>query len=275
MSKDKFEQLIEYVINDDEQKARELFHQIVVEKSRTIYESLMEDEDLEEAADEDLEEAADEELEEDLEDLEEGMMDEMGGDAAKGFIQDVETDEMGMPGMAEDDDEFADEEPIDGEEPEADDLEGRVANLEDELDALMAEFQDLVDGPMDGGEEPVDGGDALEVDDTESEEFTGMNENVNLKAAPAPVKSEEGNVYKKSAVAANAGAKGPIGNSVKPVHAGTNEGGHHDTAAYKNVTKDLIGKVGNTPAQGTQRPSPAPKPHLAQATGVNTKSVTR
>jgi len=53
MSKDKFEQLIEYVINDDEQKARELFHQIVVEKSRTIYESLMEEED------EDLEEAAD------------------------------------------------------------------------------------------------------------------------------------------------------------------------------------------------------------------------
>jgi len=268
MSKDKFEQLIEYVINDDEQKARELFHQIVVEKSRTIYESLMEEDDeLEESVDEELDED-----EEDLDDLGEGMMDEMGGDAAKGFIQDVETDEMGM---AEDNDEFADEEPIDGDEPEADDLEGRVANLEDELDALMAEFQDLVDGPMDNGEEPVDGGDALEVDDTESEEFTDMNENVNLKAAPAPVKSEEGNVYKKSAVAANAGAKGPIGNSVKPVHAGANEGGHHDTAAYKNVTKDLIGKVGNTPAQGTQRPSPAPKPHLAQAAGVNTKSVTR
>jgi hypothetical protein len=270
MSKDKFEQLIEYVINDDEQKARELFHQIVVEKSRTIYESLMEEED------EDLEEAADEELDEDEEDLEEGMMDdEMGGDAAKGLMMDVESDEMGGMGMAEDDDEFADEEPIDGDEPEADDLEGRVANLEDELDALMAEFQDLVDGPMDGGEEPVDGGDALEVDDTESEEFMGMNENINLKAAPAPVKSEEGNINRKSAVAANAGAKGPIGNSVKPVHAGANEGGHHDTAAYKNTTKDLIGKVGNTPAQGTQRPSPAPKPHLAQATGVNTKSVTR
>lgn len=272
MSKDKFEQLIEYVINDDEQKARELFHQIVVEKSRTIYESLMEEDDeLEESVDEELDED-----EEDLDDLGEGMMDdEMGGDAAKGLMMDVESDEMGGMGMAEDDDEFADEESIDGDEPEADDLEGRVANLEDELDALMAEFQDLVDGPMDNGEEPVDGGDALEVDDTESEEFTDMNENVNLKAAPAPVKSEEGNINRKSAVAANAGAKGPIGNSVKPVHAGANEGGHHDTAAYKNVTKDLIGKVGNTPAQGTQRPSPAPKPHLAQAAGVNTKSVTR
>ena len=29
----RFEQLIEYVINDDEQKARELFHDIVVEKA--------------------------------------------------------------------------------------------------------------------------------------------------------------------------------------------------------------------------------------------------
>ena len=45
MSKSKFEQLIEFVINDEEQKARELFHDIVVEKSRTIYENLMNEED--------------------------------------------------------------------------------------------------------------------------------------------------------------------------------------------------------------------------------------
>ena len=36
MSKNRFEQLIEYVINDEEAKAKELFHQIVVEKSRAI-----------------------------------------------------------------------------------------------------------------------------------------------------------------------------------------------------------------------------------------------
>ena len=40
-----FEQLIEYVINDDEAKARELFHQIVVDKSRAIYEELMNQEE--------------------------------------------------------------------------------------------------------------------------------------------------------------------------------------------------------------------------------------
>ena len=49
----RFEQLIEYVINDEEQKARELFHDIVVEKSRKIYEDIM-------AADEEVEEEIDE-----------------------------------------------------------------------------------------------------------------------------------------------------------------------------------------------------------------------
>jgi type IV secretory pathway TrbL component len=73
--------------------------------------------------------------------------------------------------------------------------------------------------------------------------------------------------------AANAGAKGPIGSTVKPVHAGGEMGGHHDTAAYRNTTKDLIGKVGNTPAQGTQKPSPATRPSLGQAGGVNNKSI--
>jgi hypothetical protein len=86
------------------------------------------------------------------------------------------------------------------------------------------------------------------------------------------VTSEEGGVNKKSTVAANAGAKGPIGNSVKPVHAGGEMGGRHDTPAYSNNTKDLIGKVGNTPAQGTQNLKPATKPQLGQGSGQNNRS---
>ena len=53
----RFEQLIEYVINDEEQKARELFHDIVVEKSRAIYENLMAEEELDEADEDNLDEA--------------------------------------------------------------------------------------------------------------------------------------------------------------------------------------------------------------------------
>ena len=44
----KYEQLIEHIINDDDAKARALFHDIVVEKSRDIYESLMDEEYAEE-----------------------------------------------------------------------------------------------------------------------------------------------------------------------------------------------------------------------------------
>ena len=42
---DKYEKLIEYIINQQDDKARELFHSIVVEKSREIYENLVVDEE--------------------------------------------------------------------------------------------------------------------------------------------------------------------------------------------------------------------------------------
>ena len=263
----KFEQLIEYVINDEESKARELFHDIVVEKSREIYENLMAEE-------------ADEDLEEGEEDLEE----DMGGDASDDLIDDVEAEEesnMNMEGeedMAGDD--MGDDDMDDMDDMDAADMGGDepaskddILNLEDKLDQLMAEFEDLM-GNNDMGDGdgfgPEEGGDAIEMDDTEE---MGMMEAISLKAAPKPVTSEEGGVNKKSTVAANAGAKGPIGNSVKPVHAGGEMGGRHDApGAYSNSTKDLIGKVGNTPAQGTQSPKPATKPVMGQASGVNTKS---
>jgi hypothetical protein len=272
----RFEQLIEYVINDEEAKAKELFHDIVVEKSREIYENLMQEEaeeDLDESAEEELDEGAEEELDEDAEEeLDEG---DMGGDASDDLIDEVETDEqqdMSMEG--EEDLEGGDEGgDFGGDEGGSDEpaTKDDIMNLEDKLDQLMAEFEDLMGGEGDGdGFGADEGGDAIEVDDTEE---MGMMEAVTLKAAPKPVTSEEGGVNKKSTVAANAGAKGPIGNSVKPVHAGGEMGGKHDAAgAYSNSTKDLIGKVGNTPAQSTQKLSPATKPTTGQASGVNTKS---
>jgi hypothetical protein len=267
----KFEQLIEYVINDEEQKARALFHDIVVGKSREIYENLMAEE-----AEEDLDESKDE-------DLDEGAM---GGDAADDLIDDVEAeeqDDMSMEAEGDDVEELDVE--VDGEGDMDDDhhsdvggeeeLEDRVMDLEDKLDELMAEFEDLMGGDDMGdgdGFDADEGGDAIEVDDTEEmmpEMGMGMMENVSLKAAPKPVTSEEGGVNKKSTVAANAGAKGPIGSTVKPVST-TGAEAHGRPAP---TTKDLIGKVGNTPAQGTQKPSAATKPKLGQEGGVNNKSI--
>jgi hypothetical protein len=266
----RFEQLIEYVINDEEQKARELCHDIVVEKSREIYEDIMAEEELEEGADEELEE-----------DLEEGAM---GGDASDDLIDEVEMEEesdMNMEAEGDDDmdndgmdmdpdaerDEFGSDDGMDGgDEPATKD---DIMNLEDKLDQLMAEFEDLMGDGDDFG--PDEGGDAIEMDDTEEME-PGMMEGLDLKAAPKPVTSEEGGVNKKSTVAANAGAKGPVGNTVRPVHTGASLGGHHDTAAYKNTTKEL----GVTPTQEAGKKafkSAAPAPVKTQASGVNTKSV--
>lgn len=276
----RFEQLIEYVINDEEQKARELFHDIVVEKSRKIYEDIMAADEADEVDESDESNESDDQIDE-----------ELGGDAAGELINDVETEEqdnMNMEDeevMGDEESDMGDEESDMGDEFTMGGDEGGtepatkddIMNLEDKLDQLMAEFEDLMGGDnMDGNGDdfgPEDGGDAIEMDDTGEMDNMGMMEAVTLKAAPKPVTSEEGSVNKKSTVAANAGAKGPIGNSVKPVRTGAAEGGKHDAAgAYSNQTKELIGKVGNSPAQATQNLKPANKPHLSQATGVNTKS---
>ena len=275
----RFEQLIEYVINDEEQKARELFHDIVVEKSRAIYENLMAEEELDEAAEEELDEA-----EED--DLDEGMM---GGDAADDLIDNVETEEeMSMESEDDADAEFDDEAEEAGDdltgdlEADHDEFGGNgggdetatkddIMNLEDKLDELMAEFEAAMGGDEMGmgdgdGFGPEEGGDAIEMDDT-GEMEPGMMEAISLKAAPKPVTSEEGNTNKKSTVAANSGARGAM---ARPVHTGASEGGKHDAAgAYSNQVKDQPGYQGNG---HYGKPGPATKPHLAQASGVNNKS---
>ena len=267
----RFEQLIEYVINDDEQKARELFHDIVVEKSRQIYEDIMAEE-----ADEELEEGADEDLDESEEELDE--MD-MGGDASNELINDVEMEEESDMNMeADGDDEFSDEGGMDdmGDEGGMDDMGGGdepatkddIMNLEDKLDQLMAEFEDLMGDNDEGNGDmmgPDDGGDALEMDDTED---MGMMEAVELKAAPKPVTSEEGNTNKKSTVAANSGARGAM---ARPVHTGASEGGKHDAAgAYSNQVKDQPGYQGNG---HYGKPGPAPKPKMgANSEGQNNTS---
>ena len=255
----KFEQLIEYVINDDEAKARELFHNIVVEKSRAIYEEMMEDDTVEEG---------------------------FGGDASDDLIGDVEVEEEGLSEEDDEEEVFgAGDEAIDGDDggdfgDEAqgeEDLEDRVVDLEDKLDELMAEFESLMGDEggedMDVDSEFGDEGDG-EVDmdadldqaehDDEAADDVDMMENVTLKAVPKPTHGDAG-ANSKSPVAANSGAKGAL---AKPVSTG-GDGGNGRPAP---TAKEAIGRVGNTPAQSTQKPTPATKPHLAQATGVNNKS---
>jgi hypothetical protein len=289
MSK-KLEKLIEYVINDEEDKARALFHDIVVEKSRQIYEEMMDEEEMNEAKKEDDDEEMTEAEEMDEEDMteaeemdEEDMteseeLDEMqlddDGDASDQLMSDIEAEEEGI---GEADDDFADETGFDdavGDEDSNADLEDRVVDLEDKLDELMAEFEELMgdDGDDMGGDMGDDMGDMddeemVGMDDEEDE--MGMMEGVSLKAAPKPTTSEEGGINKKSTVAANSGARGMEG---KPVHTGQSMGGKHDTSAYSNSHKDLISDFQNKAGGDMKDMKAAPKPVNSQASGVNNKS---
>jgi len=284
----KFEQLIEYVINDEAEKAQELFHDIVVEKSREIYENLMNEEEMDECDgchkpmnscvcedEEELDESKEEDSEEDSEELDESEeeMDEsaMGGDASDNLIDDVEAEEEGMEMHENDETEH--------------DIEDRVVDLEDKLDELMAEFESLMGGEEHHGDAvaDIDGGDALEMDDTDTEEFSDedgeeeesdseefdMMENVKLDAAPKPVTSEPAGTNTKSTVAFNSGAKGMQGAPVKMTG---------DTAQGRSAPKsgDLpeAGQFKNVPGKGgsNAKLAPAPKPVTAQAAGVNTKT---
>lgn len=272
MSKNRFEQLIEYVINDEEAKAKELFHQIVVEKSRAIYEDLMDEE-----AKEEQEESVEEDLEEDnamgMEptEIDTDVSETMGGSQAQDMIDDVQAEEQGM---SEDDSEFDDEAEKAGkdlthdieDEHDDGDLENRVVDLEDKLDELMAEFEAMMDGDgSDMGDTPDMTDIEVQDDEFETEGAMPMEEAINLKQVhPKTTTSEEGN-GKAGPVAFNSGKTGMAGAPVKMTG---------DTAQGRPAptTKDLIGKVGNTPAQGTQDPKAAPKPVTGQAAGVNTRS---
>ena len=63
--KNKFEQMLEKLIAEDRAGAEELFHEIVVDKSRTIYEKLLDDDMPEVEVQESKEEKADEDEKED------------------------------------------------------------------------------------------------------------------------------------------------------------------------------------------------------------------
>jgi hypothetical protein len=257
----KFEQLIEYVINDEEAKAKEHFHDIIVEKSREIYENIMAD-DSEEELDESQEEEGEEELDENF-----------GGDASDDLINDVEVEEEGM--TMEDDEEFDDNAEEAGHDLTHDmehkhdakggeDLEDRVVDLEDKLDELMAEFEAMM-GDGDSVSD-IDGGDSLEMDDTDTADFgdDNMMENVTLSAAPKPTTTEPAGTNTKSTVASNSGAKGMAANPVKMTG---------DTAQGRPAPKagELIGKVQNS-VGGNKKMSPATKPVTSQPSGINTRS---
>jgi hypothetical protein len=261
----KFEQLIEFVINDEEDKAKALFHEIVVEQSKTIYEDIMSEES--DAEKDDHAEKAGDEVKKDIEydDKMDESIDEseLGGSQVDNLIDEIEAEEQGVTFEDEDEIEMVDVDVEDDDDDE--ELEDRVVGLEDKLDELMSEFEELmgqVDDNTDDIDDVEDDHEEMDMDDETVEvdmEMEGLEENVDLTAAPKAVTTEPAGTQTHSTVAANSGAKGAV---AKPVDT--------DTAPEKGRPAPKAQDQGNTTRPDMKA---APKPQLAQASGVNTKSV--
>jgi len=176
----KFEEMLERLINEDKAGAEELFHEIVVEKSRSIYENLLADEEVEEAEDHDEEDGEEEpetegaygkkkkmkkEEDEVSEDFDLDEFEVEGGMNMMAQDEDPTDDPMAAAmGGDETDDLEMDVSMDDEEEGEEGEVEDRVEDLEDALDELKAEFEKMMSGE-DGEEEDEDDDAEIDMDD--------------------------------------------------------------------------------------------------------------
>jgi len=252
MDHKKFEKLIDLIINENEEQARELFHDIVVEKSREIYESIME--------------------EEMMDDMEEGMggqvgdlLDEINVDEAGGVYEDEDEDDL--DDMLDGDDEETEVIDIedDGDEDTSDEVEDVVIRIEDKLDRLMAEFEDIMGGDHDEPDADNMGGpsdhDADNMDDEEGMDEEAMMENVQLQKVS--VTHGDNGVQKRSTVDANSGQAGMASRPVR--FSGYNEAdptGPKQPNDYLTKGEGQVkgaGSFKNAPGQKSQDLSSAPK----------------
>jgi len=247
MDNKKYEQLINLIINENEEQARELFHEIVVDKSREIYESIMEEEMVEEG---------------DMgDDMEEGMGGQVGD-----LLDEINAEESGVTEEEEEEvfDLDSEEEDFGGEEGEAsEEVEDAVVRIEDKLDQLMSEFEKIMGGE-EGEEDLADMGDEEGEEEVGDEEEEAMMEAVQLQKVS--VTHGDNGVQTKSPVAANSGKAGM---DSKPV----NFGGADEKGRTAPSVKDVEGasKFKNAPGHKSQDLSSAPKPKHGD-NGANNKS---
>jgi len=275
MDNKKFEQLMDLIINEDESKARALFHDIVVEKSREIYESLM-----------------DEEF---------GSQDQVGG-----LLDEISAEEEGI-GESDGEEEFddiegddqvdMDSDEFDGEEGGEEDLEDRVVDLEDKLDELMAEFEELMakeDGEEHGEEHGEDFGDEGEEhgddmmeasddeeedmmeasDDEEDDEEETLEEAIQLQKVS--VTHGDNGAYTKSPSLNKNTKISSNGAKVVSLGGGESTKGGTQGGLLNPATKDVkgAGTFKNAPGKGnfSEKGEAAPKPKHGDD-GQNTKSI--
>ena len=249
MDNKKFEQLIDLIINENEEQARALFHDIVVEKSREIYESMMDEDDMMNQPSGQVED----------------LLDEIGSEE-QGMAE-AEDEEFDIADMDDDGEETVDIE-MDSEEGGEEGLEDRVVDLEDKLDQLMAEFEEIMGGDDDMGDMGDDEG---EMDDMGGDDDMGdmgdeqedpMMEAITLKKVS--VTHGDNGVQNKSTVDANSGQAGMDSRPVKFSGASesvpTGPKGPSNAYAKGEPSVKGAGSFKNAPAQNNADLTAAPKP---------------
>jgi hypothetical protein len=131
--------MLEHLLNNEQDKAEELFHEYVVAKSREIYEGLIESELSEEDKDDEEDEEVDESSEDDSDDAVEENFGE-ADDQTDDLIGDIEADDE--EGEGDEEGEMDDEEEG-GDEPASKD---DVQDLASAIDELQAAFDQFVAG---------------------------------------------------------------------------------------------------------------------------------
>ena len=208
-NKSVLEQVLEHLLAEDEAKAKELLHGFMVEKSRDIYESLLDEDALEEAIEEEVaseeeaveeaEESDEEAVEEAEESDEEAVEETVAGSPSEDFYDEVEAnvgaDESGV-NEEDDEEEIGPELDMDDESEDKgeEEVEDRVDDLEAQLDELKAEFEKLMADDEDGDVEVADAEADLE-DEMEMESFA--EEEIDLDEEVAEEELEEATQFSK------------------------------------------------------------------------------
>ena len=285
MSNNKFESLLELLINEENDKAEALFHEIVVEKSRDIYENLADEEvtaeamhdkkmkkedEVEETSEESKDEQVDEvvEIEDEAtesETTEEESIEEVGGDATDELVKDISAEEEG-----EMDADNGEEMPADdnGEE----DMEDRVVDLEDALDELKAEFEAMM-----GKKDDSDMDDKMDMDKEESLEPTPEFE---MEAKHMGKKKEDMKEYKNPVKADHAdgsdkSAKSPVKDAgTKMPKGGDNiaKGSAEEKGRPAPTAQKMAGGYANEGGKDSRKMSPAKAADTADHSDKSAKS---
>jgi hypothetical protein len=246
----KFEQLLDYLVNEEMDKANELFHEIVVEKSRTIYENLIaeEDDEVEESMkDDEMDESMDDnEMDEGTEELEDSFS--MEADEKDGF-DDEDDDATGMLGQEIGADDDMDD--MDGAEGDEEQAMFDIKNAIEELEAAFAELEAAQGGEMGDDEFGDEEGDEEFGDEEDDEELEmGMFEGRRLREYREAVSDGHGAEKKGAAegglAGANTGEKMPSGTNTKSI-VSSGKGKPTTGADAKNI----LGKSATTQEDGT------------------------